>query len=349
MQPDWNFVLAESEDLTRIGSLKKVARNKNLSVALNRPGNFSYEINMTDDLFSETIEVATCVIAEKNGEAVWSGPVWNIQENWDTEKAEINCVGWFQLLMKRFVLETFQFTNTLDGDIAHQLLEYANEQEINNIDRPTWITPGTQTSESDRNISYDFGQNIGQEIINLTEAEAGFDFDIDPLTREMNIRSWDEYVDRQDVVLGYRWGPKNLATFSRSRDADSMGNQYFVVGQTTVGEANDEDSVDLYNLHQQIINLTEVTETAILGAYANAEIVVNKFPKVIYSFQPKFANPTLPSVFEDYQIGDKIYVNAKAANEQISDQAVRIFSVSINIDEEGNEKISNMQTTYQGQ
>ena len=48
--------------------------------------------------------------------------------------------------------------------------------------------------------------------------------------------------------------------------------------------------------------------------------------------------------FDDYDIGDIVYLTAKYGALNIERQAVRVFGVSIDIDNEGNEKIGEIKT-----
>ena len=52
----------------------------------------------------------------------------------------------------------------------------------------------------------------------------------------------------------------------------------------------------------------------------------------------------MPLFFEDYDIGDIVYLTVKYGCVEVERQAVRIFGTSIDIDMEGNERIGTIQT-----
>ena len=56
-------------------------------------------------------------------------------------------------------------------------------------------------------------------------------------------------------------------------------------------------------------------------------------------------------MFRDYNVGDVVYMVAQRGAMQIGTEArqpIRIFAFTVSIDEEGNEKISEFQTTVGG-
>lgn len=347
----YKVYLAQSSDMEYIGDITYLARGKSLEVGLNRSGSFSFEIPFDNIHREDFVCVKNCIVVEKNNVPVWSGPIWNINKNYPAAKNGISCVGWFEILKKRFLQISKTYTTQTDGYIAYDLLSYANSQQVESTTYPTWITAGTNTSVATRDMKYEQNQNIGQEIENLTEIESGFNFSISPITRILDIYAWNDYDDLTSVVWGYNWGPNNLLDFSEEISADSMANQQYFAGKTIIAEAHDTTSLTYHGqLFQDIQTLTEINNNDVLGAYANAELVVKKNPKVVYSMTPKQVTNqnNVPSIFEDFQLGDKTYLTAKSDGEEVLNQGVKIFGASITIDEEDNERITSLQTTYQG-
>ena len=104
-------------------------------------------------------------------------------------------------------------------------------------------------------------------------------------------------------------------------------------------------------MNQQVININEISDTNILGAIANAELALNAEPRVTINFDPKAegSEVNVPSLFEDYNLGDKVYLTAKRDGAEILNQAIRVFGLTLTIDNNGNEKVSSLQTTNSGQ
>jgi len=347
----WSFFLADSESLDYLADISNEIRAKQFSLALNQPGSFSFTIPFETEWKEYIVPREFSVIAKKDKTVVWSGPIWGITERWADAKLDVSCAGWFQFILDRFFTESdITKTNTNEGVIVYDLLEIANTQTINGIPRPTWVVEGTNTSDHSRTITFSRWQNIGEEIINMTNLEAGLDFDIDPVTRELNISEWDDYEDNEEAIFGFNWGPRNVRDVQRTIDSEAMGNEWFIIGTQSIAESYDEDSVDQYNLRQKVLNLNEVGDASILAAIANAEVTVNKEPRVTVDFEPlteATANPAVPSLWTDYNLGDQVYLTARRHGKEINGQPIRIFGVNFTIDENGNEQVSSIQTSFQ--
>lgn len=197
-----------------------------------------------------------------------------------------------------------------------------------------------------RNITYTRGQSIGAAITDLSDTEAGFDFTIDPITRVMNIKNWNEYADKtQTVDFGYSWGPNNMSNFNRQIDASTMCNRMTAYGKYGGGMAEDIPSQQEYQLFEEEAQLSEVVNPNVLLGYAGGEVVIRKEPRQVYSFQPyPWVDGRTPQPFVDYGLGDKVVFSAKEAPRvQISKQAVRVFGINITITDDGNEKLDTLQ------
>lgn len=346
----WNFWIAESDTLEKIGDITKECRDKQLQIAFNRPGAFNCKLPLSTDYVNSLDPVRHCIICRKNDQTVWSGPIWTKQESLHEATITINCVGWLQILMKRILLADVTFEGLKRGQIIHELLEVANTHY------PTWITPGTNTetggSYPDLTRSFDKYAVIGSSIEALTEEESGPNIEVDPSTRELNIRAWDDFENRENVIMSFNRGTNNLSGFGRSFDADSMVNEIHVTGQSVQGFADDEFSQEHHNqVFQEVVTVSDTNDATLLGAIANAELVVNSYPRILYNVSPKTNSSEISqrigSFFEDFFIGDQIYISAKRYEVDITKHPVRIFSVDMNIDMNGSEQISNLGITYQ--
>lgn len=338
----WRIFLAESNDLEPKGEITTQASGKSLQLALNRPGAFSCSVPLDTEYKDHLVPVKNCIVAMKDDEIVWSGPIWSRIISFNEDQISLSAVGWFEILTKRYLTETITHTTTNLGDIAFDLLDKANAQQ------DTWISEGINTNSEVRTVKYEQFQNIGEEILNLADIEAGYDISVHPSTRELNIRAWNDYEIKEDVLFGYNWGPKNVEQLTLTEDADSMANRIYVQGTNITAQADENPSQLDYNLFTEVISLTDVKDQDLLAAIANAEVAVKKNPKVIIEFIPLIdVDGSTPELFSEYEIGDKIFLNAKYKGVEIQEQAIRVFGANIEIDNNGNEKISSLQTTYQ--
>lgn len=243
---------------------------------------------------------------------------------------------------------------------------------------PTWIKrgsklpnegPGGATSyvAQARSKKIDRHAPIGSEIQQLVQIENGCDIEVDPVTRELNIYR-KKTRDLTNVVFGYRWGPNNIERLSRQIDGATVINYMRAIGSATVGSQVADDgsaplppalpntypSQTLYGLLEEVATLSDVRDTNgasaanILAAYAAAEVYVRQQPRQIYSLTP-YPHTTGSAVFEpfaEYELGDRVYFSARQGQRvKIDKQAVRVFGIAINIDEEGNERVQQLQLT----
>lgn len=357
----WKFHLVESETMEIIGELDQ-ARGRSVQLVHNRPGGASFQIPLEDDVFAVVEPVKHGIIVYRNDIPKWSGMIWTVNETLPGGRAGVNCVGWFETLNRRRLREDVsypRYTNpssiitggqivfnnpfgTVGADNHHPggLLTIANAQ------RDTWITEGINSDQMKRIISYAKGQSIGEAITALSEVEAGFDFSINPLTRVMRIKNWDEYRDQSDVAaFGFNWGPNNLASVSRQLDSSTMVNRMVAMGKFGGALVEDTESQEEFQLFEEEAQLSDVVDPNVLLGYAGGEIVLRSRPRVIYTLAPfPWTEGRTPQPFVDYDVGDKVQFTAHYPPRiSIPAQGVRIFGMTVNITEEGNEKISELQ------
>ncbi len=342
--PVWQFFLANSSDMSLIGDLTHEARGKSLQLALNRPGSFNFNLPLSSEFAPYLDPVKYCIIAMKNKNIVWSGPLWTKQETLHDSKISLSAVGWFQLLTKRVTLVRLSYTAQRRGAIAMDLLARANSTQN------TYVGTGSNTDVSTPlSIKiYEKYANIGAEIQSLSATEAGFDFKVDPINRQLNIKNYTEYTNQTDVVFGFNWGPHNVGQVTRTTDADEMANQIIAIYSNRADAASDATAQSNYRLFQKVLNISENVDPTLGAAIANAEVAINKNPRSLITFTPRlYGTPNVPSILEDYDIGDKVYLTAKRDSVDISNQAVRVFSANIEIDSNGNEATTGISTTAQ--
>ncbi len=340
--PGWQILVANSSDLEIIADITYEAKNKQIQLGLNQAGVFNCSSNTNSFYTDYFYPLKYCIIAKRNGRIVWSGPIWNVQQSFDSEQISIGAVGWLEILFHRYHVDNTQlWTLENAGNIVFDMLENMNAQ------RDTWISEGINTNSQLRTVTAEPYSNYGDHIKGLTEVENGIDIEVDPETRELNVFAADDF-SVTDVYFDFNTGRQNAANFSRTIDAAQMANQYYVRGHIATAEAHDTGSYTEFDqLMQQIINLTEVNDVTLLGAIANAELAVNSYPRVLFSFTP-LVEQLGSKFFTDYNIRDQIFVSAERGNlTPIESQPARVFGASINIDEAGNEIVTNIDVTYQ--
>lgn len=258
--------------------------------------------------------------------------------------------------------DAIEFPQTTDAGIIFDLLNRAN------IDSPTLITPGDIFgSPVQRNLTLQRFQNVGQEIQQLINVEAGVDFHIDPVTRHMHLygpgASSSPMIDTgrgQDRGKGTIFTyPGNCISVGRTGDGTQTQNRMEAVGQYAVGRADDVASQSLNGLLEDNAQLSEVVDPNILVAYAQAEVAVKAFPWTIITFVPRAImtddvtkSPGVPRPFDDYDLGDIVYCTINRGPRLqvgvVNPQPVRLFGWTMDISDDGVEKVTSIQTTFQG-
>jgi hypothetical protein len=363
--PEWEWILCESPSLSNpFAPLKKLgtldsAKNRSWTPQYNRAGACGFQIRTKDPLAGAIMDkvdlgdirgtVKKCVRLRRNGIDMWSGQIWGIDGTLSGGTLTISCVGWLETLQKRILWQTADYSNGGNGLPTDQIIfGVMNLVDSQNAYHPLLIKPGSVTGGMPiRNRYYTLGTSLGPTIQELSDIEAGVNYSVDPVTRALNLSSWDSYTDHKDIVLGYGWGPNNLQDVTWQEDASKTCNYMGI--STSLGSApvyvDDPYSQDQYNLFEENNQLTGANEN-VLVPYGVAELVIRSRPLLTYSLKPHPRTGTTgPSLFDDFQIGDQIYFSAVKDYVKIKKQAVRVFGATVNIDDVGNETISTLQTS----
>lgn len=217
----------------------------------------------------------------------------------------------------------------------------------------TVTQPDGSTTTAARNGTYPPWQtNILSTIQQLTEIENGCDVSVDPATRALYVYRKRRRV-LSSVVLGWRFGPENVAQFNRQLDGSALANFGLATGSATVaGQFADDRAMPTpyssqlaYGPLEEVYSLSDVDQAKTLGAYAAAEILLKYIPRQMYSITPFNWTPdnSVPEPFVDYRIGDQVTFVARQLPRVAINQQVRIFGISVAIDEESNEKLGQLQ------
>lgn len=338
MDVNWKLFLAKSNDLEVIGELRYV-RDKNISLGLNQTGSCGFTMRIDDPLAAMLDPWATCIIAQRNDRVIWSGPVINFNSTTPNDRVSVSSNGWFERLNHRYLLGTVTYNDQDAGYIASQLLTISNNYAN------TFIVPGTVESTQLRTRTYPIDAVIGQEIQQLAEVESGFDWTINPETRNFDIHAKLGSI-KDSVAFQYNTGVKNVASADESIDGSIMTNDIRARGKFATGFTDDYISKYKYGTLQDVRVLSDVPDTNILLAYTGAEIIYRSQPRVVYSFVPQRTGvPGVPRPFDDYNIGDVVSFSANRGRIQVEDQAVRIFAIDISIGDDGSEHVNKLQTS----
>lgn len=328
--------------------------------------------------------VRKCIKIRRDGVDLWSGPIWGIQGALDAGTLSISCVGWLERLQNDmyWANQALDYSNSGAGtptdDIIMGLMYSINNQ---NSAHPLIVMPpkGIYSTVSGtphlippdgsglkeipngvtgvmpvRNRFYQRGQMLGAAIQDLSDIEAGVDVNVDPTTRQLQLAAWDSYrvsdgwwgAVRENVVLGYNWGPKNLKDVQWQEDPSKICNNMYVQSLgAPVGPIYDPVSQDMYGLFEELDQPSQMNQTLLIP-YGVAELVIRSRPMVTWTLIPHPRMGTEgPTLFDDFKIGDQTKFSAIKDHVKIKRQNVRLFGATVTIDENDNETVTQLQLT----
>lgn len=360
----WEFILcyapapaAPFGDLIRICPIAFQGEAQ-VEIVRNRAGSFSCNIDIESDAAYALLDrtssngdirgtLRKCVVVKRDQKWLWSGPVsgLNGQIGGQGGTLSLSAVGWLDLIYQRMSHEDKTWLATAQDDIVYAMMDMMQTQDP---DFPLPVFKGGNFGEMViRDHSISRGEKFGESIQKLSDIESGFDMDVDPVTRELNLYAWDSYRDNQRAKLGYHWGPENIESLSWQENGLGARTRIAVVGKSGhVQSGFDTDAALDYGVLEDLVSLGEAQDDILLP-YVAAELVYRSRPIVNYTIVPKM-NAEAPRLFDDFQIGDKIYFTAREGAFKVEGQAIRVFGASISVDTEMNEKISSLQTSPGG-
>ena len=161
-------------------------------------------------------------------------------------------------------------------------------------------------------------------------------------------------TDPETVKFGYGdRGARNLASVSKTVDSSWMTNFMIVQGQGNVATGAaymiDPRSMATYGEFDETQSLSDQDSLDILSAYASAEVALRGRPRITYVIKPlpyvDLPNTvgiytSVPEVFRDYGIGDFVLLDALDGTIDVARQPMRIFGITIAIDDNGNEDVT---------
>jgi len=378
----FRFILVNSNDMSRIGELS-LASSKKFDIILGKPGSASFTYPMDADYAALIQPYKTGVMIERyNSKAsiaagysvwdcVWSGYVLPIDEQVSVNHMTISCVGWLQRLGKRMLRRQKIYSNQDDGAIVGDLIAEMNLTTApdgyvvpvvpgSSPNTPTWLTwGGTQPNEgvggattyvaAPRNKNMPIYANVLAQIDELQQIENGGDIVVDPVTR---VVTWHRKYRRvkDDVVYGFEWGPQNVKDFSRNIDADAQVNYLVTIGAagTTPQYAHNQAQQALIGLLEESVSLPDMKDAGMMLAYAGAEVIVRANGRITYGITPfpysVDVEGGVPEPFVKWRVGDQVRLTAvHEPRVDIRGQAIRVFGISLTIDENGVPTIGGLQ------
>lgn len=341
------------------------ARDISMDFVLNRPGAVRFSMQLDDPRANFLVPLQSCIVAVRDGVVRWTGPVWTVDQDIANGKVQVGAVGWLDLLDHRQLRSAlFRPAENEDQrmDAIFAAMALQTDTLGNFIKMPLTYGGCIGTPSARPPAPYVVGNKIGSMVNELIEVESGFDIRVSPTTRVLTIHKSPVYkgilgygVVRPNALFAYGLGPDNLQGITQQYDASTMANIVNAIGPSGIvpQQTDDPDSIITYGAFEEDFSMTGASATlATLRLGAAAEVYFRKSPRVTWQAVPfpwtKGGN--VPRFLEDYEIGDVVSLAGKRSWLSIpgtissgGTQLVRIYGVSISIDENGDERISSLQ------
>ena len=321
--------------LGELDSFRKVKCGKRL----NNYGEAEFDIRVSDPKASSFISLRKNTIEIYRENALTNTLIWEGEQalsqgvlnesgnNWAT----IHNFTWFERLFHRYTAGEKIFTDTDQGSIASTMITDANGIGA------TGITIGTVVATKNRDRTYNT-QNIGEGIINLSDVEDGFDFEVTDL-KAFNADSILGTDKTDDVILKYGHNIKNMTI---TEDFVNPVNSAIVLGEAT-GEStlqrvvrNDAALQATYGIREGRLQEMDVSGLSTLQDKGDAAIRKYGNPLIKVSFD--LIRNITPSI-DSFGIGDGIRLIAQNGIYNIDEQ-YRVFEWELEFDKDGAEKLS---------
>jgi len=364
-QPTYRFILCRSprvdEDVTapleRIGELT-LAGSRKYDVSMNKGGSAGFSVPILHKLSRQIKTMRTCIMIVRDNVPLWSGPVWTLSGSLPNGVIDVSCVGWLERLNYRELREDVNYAgdNPATGepwtdfqivaDVFDRVISYDPAHP------PPVVLGGTFGTPAVRTNSWAKGTKVAQVLSELSDVESGFDYIVDPVTRELNLYSWDTFTDRPEIHYGYGIVPYNVSSLSFNEDSSTVRNRLVINGTNTfVIPPQEIESQDVYGLMEETVPLTGVADPDTLAMYGIAELAVKREPMRFYEIVPfpfRRAHPqsNTPQLFVDYDLRDVVRLSVDYGFVREKSRPIRVYGASVTITENGDEVIDSLTTSY---
>lgn len=374
----WRFVLCDLNG-TPISVLSTIGLNRQLQFPLDRPAVCSFIVPsdspLVNILHTDGEPYLSCgnrvikAYRKEYDEPTWTirfaGIVWTLQDgaDGDTCKTSVTAFDPFQILTKRIVRDddgTFNldviFDTTPGQTIARNLVDrtisYAGACAIS-TGLGTFTTAPSQTAVYQQEM-------VATGLIDLCDTGT-LDVWFDPLDRTDGIlvamsAGPMRGSTKASVVMSYAAPGHSAFQLDRSVSMDTFANAIYMYGGSTSGHLStqtDTPSQTKYHTYEDLIVLTDVKDAGLVDALAVEQLALRKAPRDLLTVLPTPEKAPLP--WRDYFLGDVIQVYASVGADQqypTTRQAIsgaqRIYGLTIDIDDEGVERVSGVDLSPQG-
>lgn len=255
-----------------------------------------------------------------------------VVEDGDNNRTKIVAYDPLRYAHERFAIDSAGGIEIVafEGDEAAQIARILVDRQ-NVLGTTGIVTDGEFHTTATRIVEFK-RKMMGEALIELAEADLGFDLYFAPVDRDdgylVSMSCFQQLgEDRPDCI--FRW-PGTAAAAGRIRDGTKLGNVLYGVGNQIVTAARtDSASITKYRRHEKLVNFPDTVDLAYLEAQVDGELTLRKEMKERVTFRPLPGKS--PEPWTHFFVGD--YIRSEAAPEKrggwLRTERVEAFTVKI--------------------
>lgn len=369
----WQFIVTDLNG-TVIGEVNKATERQIVLPHLRVP-TASFKLPLWSDM-AATIMDSDCLLrcyrkddASGTRTLAFHGPIISAEESGESgvQSIAVTATGPYWRLSKRYIPSSLNATGAAYGaadalqdlgTMARTILNEVNAVHFTGIDLGDWA------ASTNGFIGRWYQKNAAEAIAELAAGLSSFEFRVRPTepTAYANPQGWPRIglfdcaptlgVSRPDAVFEYGTTRANVNSYKRTVTRDTLLNdaRAYVQGwpdtieKNTDGtekyhavESTDSTSINSRGLFEEIVSDAGVLDDGLRQKIADFHVAIRKNPRQQIIFSPVMN--ARPTPFVHYDVGDTVRARAVVGGTLRFDALFRIWGITFNVDENGNENV----------
>lgn len=357
---DWSFVLTD-RTYKPVGEILN-AQERKVANPLSKLDTASLKVRLDHPLADALLSCKGYLKAYRNGALRFMGPMVSAEESVDAQSATIavNAVGTGWYFTKRLVGKsatgTIFSTLTDRAEIVRLLLAAINTENDTGVATTAAVSAASA-------VTYIAGpyRPLLDVLNELASAYDGFDWRVLPVETYANGAvtgtSMGTFTaapvigidSTASAVFEYGTGRSNVESYKRTLSREGQANQVYhvangggVAGAYPVVSAIDATSVSDWRLLEDLAQ-ADLLDPTMRAQLVSEHVRVRKQPRQVIEFVPSsqlsgLGDHRVPNPGTDFDVGDVVTGRARYGTSTRFDGAFRVYGLSFDIDDLGNEK-----------
>lgn len=323
-----------------VADLTGIAQIESIKLARNKAGSCSFRIGLKNlEYLAKALHITVRdllainrneVRVRKGDFVLFGGQINYFESMLEQNMLSVRSVGFWKLFEYAFTGNVVtEYADTDQGEILDDV-----------VSGRFGVTTGSITTSITRDRTYPEYKNIKEIGDQLSEVINGIDFEIDYLKR-LNVY-YPQGLDKTDDILFIY--PGNIKKIKIPTDGTQMLNKVTARGQgfgeaQSIVVAQSTPHQTYYNIREDVLDLSDVSEVATLTSHAEARLELLKdsleIPEITIDGNQQ---PYLGS----YWLGDRIKLQVEdfSTYKYLSENVYRIEAITININQNDQEDIT---------